>query len=80
MINKINYDKSLVMANKADLVIIVGTAGQVMPACYLPFTSKRNGAKIIEINTLESSFTDQITDYFFQTKATAFFGELEKLL
>ena len=79
-INKNNYDKSLVMANKADLVIIVGTAGQVMPACYLPFTAKRNGAKIIEINTLESSFTSQITDYYFQTKATEFFGELEKLI
>ena len=79
-INKNNYDKSLLMANKADLVIIVGTAGQVMPACYLPFTAKRNGAKIIEVNTLESSFTDQITDYYFQTKATEFFGELEKFL
>ena len=79
-INKNNYDKSLVMANKADLVIIVGTAGQVMPACYLPFTAKRNGAKIIEVNTLESSFTNQITDYYFQTKATKFFAELEKLI
>ncbi len=79
-INKTNYDKSLVMANKADLVIIVGTAGQVMPACYLPFTAKRNGAKIIEVNTLESSFTSQITDYYFQTKATKFFAELEKLI
>ena len=79
-INKNNYDKSLLMANKADLVIIVGTAGQVMPACYLPFTAKSNGAKIIEVNTLESSFTDQITDYYFQTKATEFFGELEKFL
>ena len=68
------------MANNADLVIIVGTAGQVMPACYMPFTAQRNGAKIIEVNTLESSFTNQITNYFFQTKATEFFGELEKFL
>ena len=79
-INKNNYDKSLKMANNADLVIIVGTAGQVMPACYMPFTAQRNGAKIIEVNTLESSFTSQITNYFFQTKATEFFGELEKFL
>lgn len=77
-INKTNYDKSSDMALKADLVIIVGTAGQVMPACYLPFTSKRGGAKIIEINTLESAFTSQITDYFFPVKATEFFTELEK--
>ena len=79
-INKNNYDKASNMAVKADLVIIVGTAGQVMPACYLPFTSQKYGAKIIEINTLESSYTDQITDYFFQTKATEVFCELEKYL
>lgn len=79
-INKNNYDKATNMAIKADLVIIVGTAGQVMPACYLPFTSQKYGAKIIEINTLESAFTSQITDYYFQTKATEFFGELEKYL
>ena len=79
-INKNNYDKATNMAIKADLVIIVGTAGQVMPACYLPFTSQKYGAKIIEINTLESAFTSQITDYYFQNKATEFFGELEKFL
>ncbi len=79
-INKNNYDKATNMATKADLVIIVGTAGQVMPACYLPFTSQKYGAKIIEVNTLESAFTGQITDYYFQTKATEFFSELEKFL
>lgn len=79
-INKRNYDKANEMALKADLVIVVGTAGQVMPACYLPFTSKRYGAKIIEINTLESAFTSQITDYYFPMKATEFFSELEKNL
>ncbi len=77
-INKINYTKANDMAVKADVVIIVGTAGQVMPACYLPFTSKKYGAKIIEINTLESAFTSQITDYYFPVKATEFFSELEK--
>ena len=77
-INKNNYDKATNMAIKADLVIIVGTSGQVMPACYLPFTSQKYGAKIIEVNTLESAFTAQITDYYFQTKATDFFSELEK--
>lgn len=76
-INKNNYDKANDMALKADLVIIVGTAGQVMPACYFPFTSKKCGAKIIEVNTLESAFTNQITDCFFPVKATEFFSELE---
>lgn len=77
-INIDNFEKSEEMAAKADLVIITGTAGQVMPACYLPFTAKKNGAKIIEVNTTESSYTKQITDYYFQVKATEFFSELEK--
>lgn len=77
-INKINYDRANDMAVKADVVIVVGTAGQVMPACYIPFISKKCGAKIIEINTLESAFTAQITDYYFPVKATEFFLELEK--
>lgn len=77
-INKYNYTKAEILAEKTDLVIIVGTAGQVMPACYLPFTAQRCGAKIIEINTLESAFTHQITDYFFPVKATEFFTKIEK--
>ena len=43
-INKNNYDKATNLAIKSDLVIMVGTAGQVMPACYLPFTSQKYGA------------------------------------
>ena len=77
-INKTSYTKANDMAVRADVVIIVGTAGQVMPACYLPFTSKKYGAKIIEVNTLESAFTSQITDYYFPIKATEFFDKLEK--
>lgn len=79
-IDRNNYNNSDLIANKADLVIIVGTAGQVMPACYIPFTAQKSGAKIIEINTLESAFTHQITDYFFPVKATEFFTELEQFI
>ncbi|MGE4385003.1 MAG: NAD-dependent deacetylase [Endomicrobiaceae bacterium] len=77
-INKDNFEKAERLSYQTDLLIIVGTAGQVMPACYLPFTAKRNGAKIIEVNTTESSYTKQITDYYFPVKATEFFSELEK--
>lgn len=79
-INNDNFEKSENMALKTDLVIVTGTAGQVMPACYIPFTAKRNGARIIEVNTTESSYTKQITDYYFPLKATEFFTELEKFL
>jgi len=77
-INQYNYEKSNAMINKSDLVIIVGTAGQVMPAGYLPFIAKNNGATIIEVNTSKSAYTDKITDYYFNMKAGLFFSELKK--
>jgi len=56
-------------AENADAVIVIGTAGEVMPACMIPYIAKRNGAAIIEINTHESLFTGQITDVFLKGKA-----------
>lgn len=72
------YEKSLEMAQNADVMIIVGTAGQVMPACSLPLTAKQFGAKIIEVNPLPSAFTDTVTDVYFPEKAGEFFARLEK--
>ena len=74
------YEKSQEMIWAADVVLVVGTAGQVMPACSLPIIAKQNGAKIVEVNTLKSAYTDTITDAFVQQKATEFFAELEKEL
>ena len=78
-INPTVYAHSQEMACSADVMLIVGTAGQVMPACSLPLEAKQYGAKIIEINTLPSAFTDGVSDYFFQMKATEFFAEVEKI-
>ncbi len=57
-------------AEKADVFLLVGTTGEVMPAAQLPRIAKRNGAKIIEINIAPSAYTAQITDIFLQEKAT----------
>ncbi|MCQ2410576.1 MAG: hypothetical protein MJ053_03540, partial [Elusimicrobiaceae bacterium] len=74
------YQNSLTLAQNADVMIIVGTAGQVMPACSMPLVAKEFGAKIIEVNPQPSSFTDRITDFYFPQKATEFFAALEKEL
>lgn len=74
------YEKSLEMAQNADVMLIVGTAGQVMPACSLPLTAKQFGAKIIEVNPQASAFTESITDFYFPQKATEFFAAIEKEL
>lgn len=74
------YQESLALAENADVMLIVGTAGQVMPACSLPLIAKQNGATIIEVNTLPSAYTDTVSDYYFPVKATEFFCALEKEL
>lgn len=74
------YQNSLELAQNADVMIIVGTAGQVMPACSMPLIAKEFGAKIIEVNPQPSSFTDRISDYYFAQKASEFFTELEEEL
>lgn len=74
------YENSAQMAQNADVMIIVGTAGQVMPACSLPLAAKEHGCKIIEVNPRESAYTGRITDLYFAQPATQFFGSLAKEL
>ncbi len=64
-------------AEKADLFIIVGTSGEIMPASTIPFLAERRGAKIIEINKTESNFTrEELPDIFLKGKATEIFEKL----
>jgi NAD-dependent deacetylase len=64
------YESSIQAAKNADVFILIGTTGEIMPASQIPYLAKQNGAKIIEINISESSFTPQITDVFLKGKAT----------
>ncbi len=70
------YERSAEMAQRADVMIVVGTAGQVMPACSLPLAAKEHGCKIIEVNPQRSSYTGHITDLYFAQPATQFFEAL----
>ena len=70
------YEKSAEMAQKADVMLVVGTAGQVMPACSLPLAAKEHGCTIVEVNPQASSYTGHITDFYFAQPATQFFKEL----
>ena len=57
-------------AELADVFIIIGTTGQVVPACNIPYLAKKNHCKIIEVNLDPSSYTPMITDIYLQGKAT----------
>jgi len=64
------YKDSLEAARRADIFLVIGTTGEIMPASQIPFLAKENGAKVIEVNTAPSKFTHQITDVFLHGKAT----------
>lgn len=64
-------DNSFQEAEKADLLIVIGTTGEVMPASQIPIIAQQNQANIIEINTEETKYTQSITDIFLPGKATA---------
>ena len=68
---------SLNEAQNAEVFLVIGTTGEVMPASIIPQIAKQNGAKIIEINTLPSNYTNSITDIFLQGKASEIMREIE---
>jgi len=67
---------SLLAAQTADVFLIIGTTGEIMPASQIPYLAKQNNATIIEINIAKSKFTDAITDIFIQEKATKAMTEI----
>ncbi len=74
------YKASLQAAQKANLFIVVGTTGEIMPASQIPYLAKQNGAKIIEINPETSNYTNAIVDIYIKGKAGIVLPQLLKLL
>jgi len=67
-------------AEAADVFLLIGTTGEIMPASMIPHIAKQNGAKIIEVNPKESNYTKSITDVFIRAKATEAMTRLTKEL
>ncbi len=72
--------RSFEEARKTDLLLIIGTHAEVLPAAEIPQIAKKNGAKIIEINIKPSLFTQTITDVFIQAKATEAMERIGEML
>lgn len=63
------YQKSVQAAGTADVVLVIGSTGEVMPAAQMPYLAKQGGATIVEINPGKSNFTNSITDIYLSGKA-----------
>ena len=72
------YLHAIEAAEKSEIMLVIGTTGEVMPAGQIPVMAKSNGAIIIEVNKEPSNFTRQITDIFLQGKASVVMDELMK--
>jgi len=55
-------------AEMADVILVVGTSGVVMPAGQIPYIVKSHGGIVIEINIQESAITP-IADFFITGRA-----------
>ncbi len=58
--------ESMMLAQKADVVMVVGTSAQVYPAASIPYNAKEHGASVIEMNLEETTLSRSITDIFIQ--------------
>jgi len=72
--------RSVAEVSAADLLLIIGTTGEVMPAGMLPSIARSKGAKIIEINPEKSAYTNSLTDIFLQGPAAEISRILENYL
>ncbi len=74
------YEKALEAVKKTDLLLVIGTTGEVVPASQFPYQAKQNRAKIVEINPAHSVYTDTITDIFIKEKSEIVLPKIAKQL
>lgn len=63
------YFRSMEATERCDLMLVIGTTAEVMPAGQLPGMAKSNGSTIIEINPEPTYLSQTISDIFLQGKA-----------
>ncbi|MEM2935277.1 MAG: Sir2 family NAD-dependent protein deacetylase, partial [Candidatus Thermoplasmatota archaeon] len=68
-------EKSFELAEKCDLILVIGTSCSVYPAGYIPVIAKRNGAKIVEINAEDTQIT-HLADYVLRGKCSEIISKI----
>ncbi len=72
------HARSQEAAGRTDVMLVVGSTGEVYPAALVPRAASGAGAKIIEINPEPSEFTRSITDIHVPLPAGEALGLLER--
>ncbi|MGQ9688013.1 MAG: SIR2 family NAD-dependent protein deacylase [Desulfobaccales bacterium] len=68
------------LVQRADLLLLIGTSGEVAPANFLPQAAKIHGALILESNLGHTRLTPLLTDYFLPGPAGEVWPEVMKYL
>ncbi|WP_297551228.1 NAD-dependent protein deacetylase [Thermococcus sp.] len=72
-------EKAFNLAERADVVVVIGTSGVVYPAAYIPYIVKEHGGKVIEVNVERSGITP-IADVFLRGKAGEILPKIVELV
>jgi NAD-dependent deacetylase len=72
------HAKSQDAARRTDVMLVIGSTGEVYPAAMVPLWAAEAGATIIEINPEQSEFTRTVSDLHVQVKAAEAFVLIEK--
>lgn len=67
-------------ARVCDLMLVVGTTGEVYPAGFVPHMAHDSGSRIVEINPEPSAYTEAITDIFIHEKSATALPALRDLV
>ncbi len=54
--------KAFEVAQRCELILVVGTSALVAPASEIPVLAKQSGAKVVEINPEETVLTETVSD------------------
>ena len=67
---------SFTEAEKAGVILVIGTSAQVYPAAQLPYEVKRHGGVVVEINPAIGPLTSTITDIMLKGSSTTILPKL----
>lgn len=74
------FARSEECAAMTDVMLLIGTTGEVYPAAQIPQTAAARGALIIEINPERSAYTDRTTGLFLPLGAVEALSRIDDLL
>jgi NAD-dependent deacetylase len=72
------HERARQAAAETDLMLVIGSTGEVYPAAMMPRMASEAGARIVEINPDASEFTQSITDIHIALPAAEALTRLQK--